>query len=397
MIINRILTFTSLYALFFLPSISGQDIAIDTIALMNPSFEDMPRCCHAPRGWYDCGFPGETAPDIQPSGDFNVLKVPQEGDTYLGMVVRDNDTWEMVAQRLIQPLEGEKCYEFSLHLSRSELYVSMSKATEKEVNYTTPAKIRIWGGSSYCNKQELLDETPLIINTNWKQYNFRFEPRKTHTHIMIEVFYKTPTLFPYNGNVLLDKASPIVEVLCDKELPLAFEEEKPKKEIHINQLPAKPVVPKKNDSPNVEPPPSVEEVVKIDPKKEKIIADLDRSKIKEGQTIRIDQLFFEADSTIFSEVSIPVLDEVYDFLASNRDVVVEIGGHTNNIPAHEYCDKLSRVRAKSVADYLSSKGIERNRLQYKGYGKRNPTASNKTAYGRKRNQRVEIKILSFDS
>lgn len=62
----------------------------------------------------------------------------------------------------------------------------------------------------------------------------------------------------------------------------------------------------------------------------------------------------------------------------NPNVIVEIGGHTNGIPSHEYCDRLSTERAKAIVDYLSNKGIARKRLQYKGYGKRNPVDTNNT-------------------
>ncbi|RMD97408.1 MAG: OmpA family protein, partial [Bacteroidetes bacterium] len=58
--------------------------------------------------------------------------------------------------------------------------------------------------------------------------------------------------------------------------------------------------------------------------------------------------------------------------------------------------KLSTERAKAVADYLILKGIDPERLKYKGYGKRQPIDTNRTAAGRKRNQRVEIKILSLN-
>ena len=74
-----------------------------------------------------------------------------------------------------------------------------------------------------------------------------------------------------------------------------------------------------------------------------------------------------------------------------------VGGHTNGIPPHDYCDKLSTARAEAVAKYLIQKGIEDERIQFKGYGKRKPIASNNSEEGRKRNQRVEIKIISMDS
>lgn len=127
----------------------------------------------------------------------------------------------------------------------------------------------------------------------------------------------------------------------------------------------------------------------------KVIADLDRKKLSIGQTLQINQLFFTADSSVINPESYAVLDEIYEFLSKNNDVVVEIGGHTNGIPPHEYCDRLSTARAKNVAEYLREKGILAEQVQFKGYGKRVPIASNETAAGRLKNQRVELKIISM--
>ena len=128
----------------------------------------------------------------------------------------------------------------------------------------------------------------------------------------------------------------------------------------------------------------------------KIMASLsDATKLNVGQTLRIDKLFFDADSTSFDEQSTGVLDEIFEFLTDNPSVVIEIGGHTNGLPPHDYCDRLSTSRAKSVALYLYRKGIPTDRISYRGYGKRNPIATNQTLQGRRKNQRVEIKILSL--
>lgn len=373
-----------LLGLFYLPLFS-QD---EPIVLINPSFEGVPAEGSVngamPNGWYDCGFPGETVPDIHPkegAGAFQVTKEAFHGKTYIGMVVRENETWEMVSQRLSSPLKAGKCYEFSISLCRSELYVSPSRLDGEYKNYTTPAKLRIWGGSGYCNRAELLAESALVVNTRWLTYNFRFEPKQAYSYIVFEAFYKTPTPFPYNGNILLDNASAIIPVPCDITKPEVPQEiaEVPEKPKNTD----KPVTPKPTDSTPV--------------KKPKILKDLeDPSKLTKGQTIRIDQLYFAADSSAISKASYPVLEEIYDFLENNPEVIVEIGGHTNGIPSHEYCDRLSTDRAKAIVDYLTARGIPRNRLQYKGYGKRNPLDTNKTAVGRKKNQRVEIKILSVD-
>lgn len=117
------------------------------------------------------------------------------------------------------------------------------------------------------------------------------------------------------------------------------------------------------------------------------------SNFKKGQTIRLDKLYFDADSTQITSISEPTLNEIVKFMKNNPKVKVEIGGHTNDIPEHEFCDKLSTARAKSVVEYIQAKGVSANRLSYKGYGKRKPVASNRTSAGRQKNQRVEMKIL----
>ncbi len=129
----------------------------------------------------------------------------------------------------------------------------------------------------------------------------------------------------------------------------------------------------------------------------KVMAGLDVKKLNVGSTLNIEQLFFDADSTQFRNESVRVLDEIFDFLSVHSDVIIEIGGHTNSVPSDDYCDRLSTARAKSVATYLYDKGISNERIAFKGYGKRNPIASNQSREGRQRNQRVEVKILSLGS
>ena len=373
------------------------------IYLSNASFEDMPRPGTPPRDWFDCGFKGETPPDIQPDPTFSVSKPAVDGYSYLGMVVRDNDTWESVSQRLSRPLKKGQCYEFSIFLSRSELYISVSRISEEQANYTTPAKLRIYGGFGHCDKQYLMAETKVIETHQWREFKFKFEPVADYSYLIFEAFYNTPTLFPYNGNILIDNASAIVPVSCDKELS---ETSAPieKEEVTEKAAPLPPPVTTTPPTPSPVPtePPSEDfsdesEISERNPADDNIkISELKREDIRRGQIIKIDRLFFEADSSIIKTNSYEVLNEVYKFLDRNGDVEVEIGGHTNGLPPHEYCDNLSTERARAVAQYLVRKGIDPERLQYRGYGKRDPVASNKTTSGRKQNQRVEIKILSFD-
>lgn len=324
----------------------GYSLSAQTVLLTNPSFEDRPGANRPPAGWKDCGyqFPGETAPDVQPSGAWEVYKPAIDGDTYLGMVVRENESWESVSQPLSGTLKKGVSYSFELSMCTSEIYLSATRASAMDgtkYNYTTPAKLRIWGGNSYCSKEILLGESPMVTNNNWQKYKFVFKPTKNVTFIVLEAFYKTPLLFPYNGNLLLDNASPITEIVKE--------------------------------------PVTIKEFTK---------------KITPGQVIRLDELYFQADNATLNKNSYKVLDEVFTFLTKNKSVKIEIGGHTNGVPSVEYCNKLSNERAKAVASYLTGKGISKTRITYKGYGKRYPLASDKTMEGRMKNQRVEIKILS---
>lgn len=378
----------------------------DTILLRKPSFEQMPlRGGEYGRilGWFDCGrvmFRGETPPDIHPN-NYWLNNVPAlEGDTYLGMVTRDNETWESISQPLAKPLKGGHCYRFSLLLAKSDRYVSGSRSVQdpKQLfNYVQPVVLRIWGGKTHCDTRELLAESDPVRHKDWRRYEFKFEPRTDLKYFMIEAFYKTPTLFPYNGHVLVDGLSPIIEVNCDiqeelAEKELALQKEQPAIATNTRKPKKSTVITPKREPKTTR---KDRQQVTTSTRKTRILKDLDKSKIKQGQKIKIENLYFEADTSTISESSYAVLDEIRDFLAQYKDVKVEIGGHTNGTPKHSYCDKLSTDRAKAVADYLIEKGVNRDQITYKGYGKRKPIANNFTTEGRIKNQRVEIKILSL--
>jgi len=120
---------------------------------------------------------------------------------------------------------------------------------------------------------------------------------------------------------------------------------------------------------------------------------LDSKQLKKGQIFRLNNTFFPADSSYITRHAEKELSRLQQFLSKNPLVIIEIGGHTNGLPEHGYCDQLSMDRAKNVVQYLTNKGVPYRQVTYKGYGKRHPIATNKTLAGRQRNQRVEMKIL----
>lgn len=377
------------------------------IQLKNASFEDTPRHSQTPRDWIDCGFPGESEPDVQPSGEFGVTMLPQDGDTYLGLVVRDNSTWERVSQRLSGPMEGGKCYEFSIYLAKSPQYLSQSRVTDEKVNYVRNAKIRIYGGFSPCHRQQLLAESPLISSYNWRQFNFKFEPTDDFTYITFEAFYQTPNLFPYNGNILLDNASALTVVPC-KEKPVVVtktttpDPKKPNSSIDTS----KNKTPDKNsnkpttastDNPVRDKPKNPLETTGTTPKSPQILdsPNLDTirgSSLSKGQTLRIRSIVFNVNDTTLNRTSYADLDKLNNFLKTNNSIIIEIGGHTNGLCDDSYCNSLSLRRARAVANYLIKHGTTAARLQVKGYGKTQPLSAVKND---PLNQRVEIKIMEL--
>ncbi len=209
-------TILSFFLLFSLYS-----FAQDEIFLENPSFEDFPKLGQTPKRWHNCGFSGESEVDIHPvdNGEFQVETCAVDSQTYLGMVTRDNDTWEAVGQRLSDSLKRGKTYSFNIFLAKSNSYLSASALDFSRdldrIHYINPIILKIWGGDGYCRKLELLAESPLITNTNWLNFNFNIKPETDIKYITFEAFYQTPILFPYCGNILLDGASSFTEIIIN--------------------------------------------------------------------------------------------------------------------------------------------------------------------------------------
>ena len=102
---------------------------------------------------------------------------------------------------------------------------------------------------------------------------------------------------------------------------------------------------------------------------------------------------FKFGSFKLGETEKGYLDTVADWIKSEPEISVEIGGHTDSVGSDSYNQKLSEQRAKAVHDYIVSQGVDKSRLSYKGYGESEPIATNETEAGRQRNRRVELKIL----
>ena len=102
---------------------------------------------------------------------------------------------------------------------------------------------------------------------------------------------------------------------------------------------------------------------------------------------------FQAGGSALTSISYQILDDVAASLVARSDVRIEIAGHTDWTGSPGANRILSQSRAESVMAYLESRGVSPARMIARGYGADSPIASNRTAYGREQNRRVEVRVL----
>lgn len=119
------------------------------------------------------------------------------------------------------------------------------------------------------------------------------------------------------------------------------------------------------------------------------------AKVKEesrGMVITLSgSVLFASDKSELLPIAKERLDQVAAALQNTdpgQKIVVE--GYTDSVGDDAYNQKLSEERAKSVRDYLVSKGVESNRISSVGKGESSPVSDNTSPEGRANNRRVEI-------
>ena len=115
--------------------------------------------------------------------------------------------------------------------------------------------------------------------------------------------------------------------------------------------------------------------------------------IKHGANIVLKNIFYETDMYQLKETSKTELKKLIEFLNLNKNVKIEISGHTDNTGSTEHNNTLSEKRAKSVLDYLTKNGISKYRLKTKGFGASKPLDTNNTEEGKANNRRTEVTVV----
>lgn len=114
----------------------------------------------------------------------------------------------------------------------------------------------------------------------------------------------------------------------------------------------------------------------------------------------VNNVYYDFNKSDLRPESHPELDKLVAMFEANPNIKVEISAHTDSKGSDKYNQRLSDARAKSVVDYLVSKGVKRESLIAKGYGASQPVADNTNEdgsdnpEGRQMNRRTEFKVIS---
>ncbi|MCI5083546.1 MAG: OmpA family protein [Saprospiraceae bacterium] len=372
--------------------------------VVNPGFEDINalddyRRCRYSDGTRDFnrlvkdwnGFRGQT-PDIIIAPDSNcVYPAPVEGRSMVGLITYlpaadrglEKDFREMVQGQLSEPMKVDQVYHVQFWVSQSK---KVADHHLRDVFWTDIKTVPLatnnlgilfldYPFQSGIDIEKSLSDLEMYPNFNveevieteegiWKKYSGTIRARNAYTHFMIGNFYRTyytQTNLSDSEMEAIDHHNQNVEYEYNMKRRIAY--------YLIDDIYV-----------GLTPPPS---------DATKAIANL----LKTAKAYTFEAVHFESGKSDLLPSSFPELDALAIFLSENTSLRVEIGGHTDSVGSEAANQHLSEARAKSVCDYLLSKGIANQQLTYKGYGESLAKASNKTPEGRRLNRRVECKVL----
>lgn len=158
-------------------------------SIKNGGFQGHPQDARMPDGWFKCAR--GTTPDILP-GSWGVYLPPAEGQSYLGLIARDDGSTEAIGQRLTKPLKKGQCYTFELDLAHSDAYAG----------YDESIRIEIYASKKKCKQDQLLFRSPIITQSSWQSYTSTFVATEAWKYITLKAVHGQRAT---NGNILIDQ------------------------------------------------------------------------------------------------------------------------------------------------------------------------------------------------
>ena len=115
--------------------------------------------------------------------------------------------------------------------------------------------------------------------------------------------------------------------------------------------------------------------------------------IEIGETVKLNNVFFDAGLSTLKRESFGELNNLATMMKLNPSIQIELAGHTDNLGTPEVLQKLSEDRVAAVKNFIMQRGISADRITGYGYGATRPVAPSDTEENKLRNRRVEFKIV----
>lgn len=132
----------------------------------------------------------------------------------------------------------------------------------------------------------------------------------------------------------------------------------------------------------------------VDPKEAvNMIITRDISLTSKGETVVLDHLIFEQGKAVINPKSFQQLDELVAMMKDSPKIEIQLEGHTDNVGNQQANLKLSQQRVDAVKKYITSRGVNKNRVQTKAFGGSQAIAKENTEEARAKNRRVEMRVL----
>ena len=122
---------------------------------------------------------------------------------------------------------------------------------------------------------------------------------------------------------------------------------------------------------------------------------LEIKEIKIGETYTLNNIYFGSNSASLEQRSKAVLKEFAEYLKNNKNLKIEIYGHTDNVGDRNSNLGLSKERALVVLEALTEEfGVPKSQVRgFSGFGPDKPVADNGTESGRAKNRRTEFAVV----
>jgi outer membrane protein OmpA-like peptidoglycan-associated protein len=114
--------------------------------------------------------------------------------------------------------------------------------------------------------------------------------------------------------------------------------------------------------------------------------------LEKGKSIVLNHIFFDQSKSELTPESFDELYKLVNTLKKYPQIKITVTGHTDNVGDFYKNVQLSKDRARAVAEYLVQKGIEENRIEFKGMGGLYPVAPNTTESNKTKTRRVEFAV-----